>query len=222
MESEPLSPQDALVRLALLSPGGAIRAGLRALLQTGGRVEIAAEMADVSELQRMDEGVDVLVAVLPFQRLAELENHLAAEGVTSAILLLVTDWEEAAGVPLPNLFRSRAAGLLPLGVEGETLQAALAALLEGLSVGLPGWFSLLGQPGGMPLSTAAGEERLTPREVEVLEQLAQGLTNKQIARILGISEHTVKYHISAVYAKLGAMNRAEAVRIGARRGYLQI
>lgn len=221
MESEPLSPQDALVRLALLSPGGAIRAGLRALLQTGERVEIAAEMADVSELQRMDERVDVLVAVLPFQRLAELEKHLA-EGVTSAILLLVTDWEEAAGVPLPNLFRSRAAGVLPLGVEGETLQAALAALLEGLSVGLPGWFSLLGQPAGMPFSPAAGEERLTPREVEVLEQLAQGLTNKQIARTLGISEHTVKYHISAVYAKLGAMNRAEAVRIGARRGYLQI
>lgn len=123
---------------------------------------------------------------------------------------------------LLSMFGSREAGVLPLGVEGETLQAALAALLEGLSVGLPGWFYRLGQPAGVPFSPVAGEERLTPREVEVLEQLAQGLTNKQIARTLGISEHTVKYHISAIYAKLGAMNRAEAVRIGARRGYVQI
>lgn len=221
MESERLSPQDTPVRLALLSPGGAIRAGLKALLLSGRRVEIAAEIADISELQRMDERVDVLVAVLPFHRLGELEKHLT-EGSTSAILLLMTDWEEAAGVPLPFVFRTHAAGVLPLGVEGETLQAALAALLEGLSVGLPGWFNRFGQPAGMPFSPAASEERLTPREVEVLEQLAQGLTNKQIARTLGISEHTVKYHISAIYAKLGVMNRAEVVRIGARRGYLQI
>lgn len=221
MESERLSSQDAPVRLALLSPGGAIRAGLKALLLSGGRVEIAAELADISELRRMDERVDVLVVVLPFHRLGELERHLP-QGLDCAILLLVTDWEEAAGEPLPAVLHTRAAGVLPLGVEGETLQAALAALLEGLSVGLPGWFNRFGQAAGMPFSPPAGEERLTPREVEVLEQLAQGLTNKQIARTLGISEHTVKYHISAIYAKLGVMNRAEAVRIGARRGYLQI
>lgn len=221
MESERLSSQDAPPRLALLSPGGAIRAGLKALLQSGGRVEIATELADISELPRMDERVDVLVVVLPLHRLGELEKHLS-EGAASAILLLVTDWEEAAGEPLPAVLLTRAAGVLPLGVEGETLQAALAALLEGLSVGLPAWFNRIGQAAGMPFSPAAGKERLTPREVEVLEQLAQGLTNKQIARTLDISEHTVKYHISAIYAKLGVMNRAEAVRIGARRGYLQI
>jgi DNA-binding NarL/FixJ family response regulator len=67
----------------------------------------------------------------------------------------------------------------------------------------------------------AGEpllEALTERENEVLQLLAQGLANKQIALALGISEHTVKFHISAIYAKLGANNRTEAVRLGVQRG----
>ncbi len=112
--------------------------------------------------------------------------------------------------------------MLAWGVEGETLLAALAALAEGLSVGLPGWFKHLAQLAGPSMTSHTGEEHLTPREVEALEQLAQGLTNKQIALALGISEHTVKYHVSAIYAKLGVMNRVEAVRVGARRGYLKI
>ena len=61
-------------------------------------------------------------------------------------------------------------------------------------------------------------EELTGRESEVLQLLTQGLANKQIAARLGISEHTVKFHVSAIYAKLGATNRAEAVRVGVQRG----
>jgi len=56
----------------------------------------------------------------------------------------------------------------------------------------------------------------------VLQQLALGLTNKQIALALGMSEHTAKYHISSIYSKLGVLNRAEAVREGVRRGWLRI
>ena len=54
----------------------------------------------------------------------------------------------------------------------------------------------------------------------MLQLLAQGLANKQIALALGISEHTVKFHISSIYAKLGATNRAEAVRLGVLRGLI--
>jgi DNA-binding NarL/FixJ family response regulator len=61
-------------------------------------------------------------------------------------------------------------------------------------------------------------EPLTARETEVLQLLAQGLANKQIAVALGISEHTVKFHISSIYGKLEVTNRTEAVRAGARRG----
>jgi DNA-binding NarL/FixJ family response regulator len=63
-------------------------------------------------------------------------------------------------------------------------------------------------------------EPVTEREMDVLQSIARGLSNKQIALELGISEHTVKFHLSALYAKLGATNRTEAVRIGTQRGLI--
>jgi len=66
-----------------------------------------------------------------------------------------------------------------------------------------------------------GSEALTPRELEVLALLAQGLHNKEISERLFISERTVKYHVSSLLAKLGAENRTEATRIAARRGLIE-
>lgn len=65
-------------------------------------------------------------------------------------------------------------------------------------------------------------EPLTPREREVLDLLADGLSNKGIAARLGISEHTAKFHVASVLAKLGAANRADAVRRGVRRGLVSV
>ncbi|PYQ50015.1 MAG: hypothetical protein DMF59_12025 [Acidobacteria bacterium] len=66
------------------------------------------------------------------------------------------------------------------------------------------------------------EERLTARELEVLEVLAEGLSNKAIAARLQISEHTVKFHVSSIFAKLGAENRTDAVRRGVRGGLITL
>ena len=63
-------------------------------------------------------------------------------------------------------------------------------------------------------------EALTPRELEVLQLLAEGLSNKLIAARLGISEHTAKFHVNAILGKLGAQTRAEAVAQAARLGLL--
>ena len=65
-------------------------------------------------------------------------------------------------------------------------------------------------------------ETLTPREHEVLELLAEGLPNRGIASRLSISEHTVKFHVSAIFAKLGAENRTDAVRRGVRLGLITL
>ena len=65
-------------------------------------------------------------------------------------------------------------------------------------------------------------EALTPREIDVLEWVAAGLPNKAIAARLGISDQTVKFHISAIYAKLNAHNRTDAVRIGVRLGLISL
>jgi DNA-binding NarL/FixJ family response regulator len=66
------------------------------------------------------------------------------------------------------------------------------------------------------------EEALTPRELEVLELLAQGLPNKGIAERLAISDQTVKFHIASIMGKLGASNRVETVRRAVRRGLLSL
>ena len=72
------------------------------------------------------------------------------------------------------------------------------------------------------LSDDVGQEALTAREQEVLAQLAQGMSNKAIAHALGISDQTVKFHVAAIIAKLGAANRTDAVRRAIRRGLVAI
>jgi DNA-binding NarL/FixJ family response regulator len=79
-------------------------------------------------------------------------------------------------------------------------------------------------PASQALEVSGGElpEPLTTREHEVLQLLAEGLSNKLVARRLRISEHTVKFHVSSIYAKLGATNRTEAVSHAARRGLVTL
>jgi len=83
--------------------------------------------------------------------------------------------------------------------------------------------SLLGQSAMLESITyELLDEPLSGRGREVLEHLSQGLSNKMIARQLGISEHTVKFHVSSLYTKLGASSRADAVSRGARRGLITL
>ena len=72
------------------------------------------------------------------------------------------------------------------------------------------------------LASDALHEALTPREVDVIELLAQGLPNKAIADRLGISDQTVKFHVASIYGKLGAVNRTDAVRRAARHGLIAL
>jgi len=95
---------------------------------------------------------------------------------------------------------------------------------EGLWVGAAGLVSGLMRGRGR-VKLAEGEslsESLTAREKEVLQLMAQGLANKQIALALAISEHTVKFHLSSLYAKLGISSRTEAVRRGIELGLISL
>ena len=72
------------------------------------------------------------------------------------------------------------------------------------------------------MATNAPQEPLTPREIQVIELLAEGLSNKTIATRLGISDQTVKFHVAAICGKLGAANRTDAVRRAIRQGLVAI
>jgi DNA-binding NarL/FixJ family response regulator len=207
------------IRIVVVAPALALRAGLRALLNALDQVEVIGEAASLAGLEPLPAGTDILVLTAEAAGQADLKQALLA-AQTTAVLLLAADETEAAQV-LPGL-PARAWGVLPLDTSAEELAAAVHALSEGLSVGAPG----LVEPLFLPLSEAQKTdseplvEPLTERESEVLQLLAQGQANKQIAVSLGISEHTVKFHISAIYAKLGAASRTEAVRIGVHKGLI--
>lgn len=88
-------------------------------------------------------------------------------------------------------------------------------------LGADAWVQIDDDPDdGLPDTIEA--EHLTPRETEVLELLAEGMTNKAIADRLGISDQTVKFHIGSIIGKLGAANRTDAVRRGVRRGLVTL
>ena len=108
----------------------------------------------------------------------------------------------------------RIAGLLPRTAPPRQVAAAVAALAEGLTVRL----CHAAPPAAAILPELSARPTLTPREREVLHQVGEGLSNKAIARRLGISAHTVKYHLEAVFAKLGVRSRTEAVGRSLRQG----
>lgn len=149
------------------------------------------------------------------QTLLRLAQDVASQ---TAFLLLTDDPQEAAG--LLNLPTHRWGALSSDCTEDE-LRAAVEALAQGLWVG------------GAVLMQALLEarqtrrpqldetvEKMTERELQVLQLLGRGQANKQIAAALGISEHTVKFHLSTIFSKLNAANRAEAVRISIQQGLI--
>jgi len=207
-----------MIRVLVYSTALAQRAGLRALLSADEDIEVLGEASGMEDLGEVD-GLDVIVVANSIDGLEELQEPLA-EAEPPPGLLLIND--DAEGGELLADLTPRAWGLLPSDCSEEELLAAVHAVHEGLIAGTP----LLMQPvlGALPaLGLSENDEiqdELTPRENEVLQLLAQGLANKQIALQLGISEHTVKFHSSAIYSKLNVTNRTEAVGQGARMGLI--
>ncbi len=115
-------------------------------------------------------------------------------------------------------------GALPRDAGGEEIIAATTAVAGGLTVLdrrlATEALAAIARPRVALEAAPTSDEPLTAREREVLQLLAQGIPNKQIAQRLRISEHTVKFHVSAIMAKLGAASRTEAVTTAARRGLL--
>lgn len=137
------------------------------------------------------------------------------DGTPAVVLLEDLDGETGA-----RALRAGARAVLPRDASPEEIRAAVRAAAAGLaSLPAPVATALLD---GARASVEPEDHVLTPRELEILTLLGEGLVNKQIAERLGISEHTVKTHLAAIYEKLQASNRAEAVATGLRRGLIML
>lgn len=137
-------------------------------------------------------------------------------GSETAIVVL-SDRSEPGRVV--EALRSGVRAILPGDMSSDQIVASLEAAAAGLIVLHPAEVEAM-FPAAEPTSSALAEliEPLTPRESEVLQMLASGLANKEIATRLAISEHTVKFHVASILGKLGAASRTEAVTLGIRRG----
>lgn len=215
-----------MIPLVILSPTPALRAGLRAMLSGEAGLSVVGVAANLEDL---GDSLDQAAVIVATPGGVGLEGEGLAAGQS---LLWVTGSPDAALLAALGGLELRAWGILPPDATAEALHAAIRALAEGFSVAPPEALRLLNARAGSVASlesppsldgAADGEnDPLTGRETEVIQLLASGLTNKQIAHALNISEHTVKFHVSAIYSKLAVSNRAEAVRKGARLGWVAL
>lgn len=226
------------IRIALVSSLRAVRIGLRGLLAqagTGGEaapngsreLSIVAEAASLAEMVPQALSLDLLLITEEALDPIDLERLVEIEAGAPAILVLGNGLR-----PLQVLLKLsiRSWGMVWLDASSDELWAAIQAVHQGLlvispgiihdSVDLPNLFQGHSYPPSDRDEDETPVARLTEREKDVLQCLAQGLANKQIALQLGISEHTVKFHVSSIYTKLGATNRTEAVRNGIQQGLI--
>ena len=195
------------------------KARVARLLSGDDTIELLAP-ADTQEGNRIARGEstepDVVIAFLDPEN--DWESVLDHSGTAEVLLLVddpsVQDWEEA--------MRNGVHGVLSSDADRDILVAALHALTMGLTVFPSGIVDQAFQTrrAGAPADGAV--ESLTSREREVLVLLADGLPNKIIAERLGISDHTVKFHVASILGKLGASSRTEAVTSAIRQGILMI
>lgn len=205
------------IRIVLADDHPIVREGLASVLETQLDFEVVGQANDGAE------AVDVVMALKPDVVLLDLEMpHLdgvqalramrAADPATKALVFTAFDTDER----IISAVQAGARGYLLKGAPRDELFSAIRIVAQGGSTLQPVVAAKLMERMTSPHHVSA--EALTDRVQEVLNLLAQGLQNKEIATQLVISERTVKFHVSAILSKLGAGNRTEAVHMARQRG----
>ncbi|WP_413543003.1 response regulator transcription factor [Citricoccus nitrophenolicus] len=209
---------DSTLRILLVDDHPVVRAGLRAVLESAGRLVVVDEastaaeaLAAVDRLQSTDGGPDVVVM--------DIELGEGPSGIEATERL----GRSHQGVPVLIVSTYGAVSDVQAAVSAGALgfllkDASAAELRDAVSQAAAGSLVLPAQLARRVLGGGAGQEpSLSPREIDILEELARGRTNQQIAAGLFISQATVKTHLNHIFGKLGVGNRTEAVTVARAR-----
>ena len=208
-----------MIRVFIVAASPLARAGLENLLAAR-EIDVVASNSTIEALGEMlaDAAPDVVLVDTAGESFETALETITTSGLAAdvSVVLLGDGMTPAAST---DALRSGVRAALPGDISPEQLVAALQAVASGLLVLHPAHINEV-LPAGANAPRALDElaESLTRRELEVLQMLAGGLSNKEIAARLNISEHTAKFHVASILGKLGAASRTEAVAIGIRRG----
>ena len=218
MENERDYPDSQIsLRILVVAEDNLARMGLSSLISefpgiaVVGQASASKDLTEDIDLYRPD----IIIWDLGLDTSGSLELLETATESDVPIVVLTPDADTARAASYHGVY-----GLLPRDTEGHILLAAIMAAAEGLmTIHIRFKDVLLGV---REASQEQMVEPLTPREMEVLQLVAQGMTNKAIALRLSISEHTVKFHVNSILSKLNAHSRAEVVTIGTRFGLITL
>jgi NarL family two-component system response regulator YdfI len=212
-----------LIRILIIASSIALRAGLAALISDETQMEVVAEAANLFELGKLPPEADVVVWA-PGSSIDEdgsEGDNIDLNIRETTTLLLIQD--DPSWIEFLTQLKIRAWGLIGSEFTREELITSIQSVNEGLVVADP---HLIKQAIGRQVNPDKANQSLidplTVREIEILQLLAYGLSNKQIAAKLVISAHTVKFHISMIYNKMGTSNRVETVNLGLKMGLIAI
>jgi DNA-binding NarL/FixJ family response regulator len=211
-----------MVGIAIFSTDPVLRRNLEQLPRDDPAVVIVAMVGQASSLRELDnrDGVDVLVADVPTQELLT-EYRAGRDPIPLVVMLEGADGEDAV-----RALNAGARAVLDRSASRNEIIAAVKAVNAGLVVVAPQLLARLFNEAPFAddlfKENGAGRARLTRRELEVLAAMADGASNKAIARRLGISFHTAKFHVAAILAKLDADSRTEAVAKAAQLGLVML
>ena len=203
------------IKVLLADDHAIVRMGLASLLETVPHISVVASVSDgesaIREAKRLDPDVVVMDLMMPKMDGAETTAALLAEDASRKVLILTT-FSTAAGIN--HALEAGAKGAVLKSIPFDDLVTAIQAVAQGETYVAPDLQQILND--SKPL------QALSSRQMEILKSVSRGMTNDAIAEQLGISVAMVRQHLNALFVKIGAQNRAEAVAIAMRKMLLKI
>ena len=210
-----------MIRVLVKASSPIVKAGLESLLRAHPALRLVKDSSGDGPGIGADSSPDVLLVEAGTLADPAARTALDWAGAGGPVVMLVHD---PAAEAVAEALRAGVKAVLSSGRTGPEIAAAIEAAAAGLVVlDASGIEAMLRAPSAVSSGGPdALIEALTPRELEVIQLLAAGLGNKEIASRLEISEHTVKFHVASIMGKLGAASRTEAVTLGIRHGLIMI